>query len=179
MKKLLLATGILALSCMAFAGDEEAPEVEHPIVNVFAEVVKDLEVVKKDDVDFGVLIRGQQDKKQELAGHVYIKGEKEKKILVFAKDYNNANTTFTNIVDSNTIIPTVLYGKDTTNTKTDTMTSNLRIVVEDFALDSAGEKTLTIVGTTSATDNQEFGHYEGQIQVKVIYDSVHRPETQE
>lgn len=168
MKKLLLV-GLLVVSSMALAEVLDPEGASKKDVLVKARVVAPLNLEKRSDVEFGIVVKGQTDKVQEKEGEVKVTGIKDENIKVFATDGSKIN--YVEWKDENTTYPVKLkIGEGGENKE---MEANLKLALTNKGSlkgEVEGEETITIKGKVSASSTQEVGdNYQGTLSLKVMY----------
>lgn len=168
MKKLLILTGILALSITAFAAkttNYTGEAVEK--LEVKAKVIKPLTVTTT-PLDFGTVVQGQN--AQAENGKISIDGEPSNTVKIQlstdGSNYSDYTTTSYN-VDLKT-------GNGGTN---EVMTANLTVGNSaspegTVALDTNGKHELNVSGNVATAENQVTGDYKGYLHVKAKYNGV-------
>lgn len=164
MKKLLLLTGILALSAVAFGGDQQTDGYAYENVLVKATVIEPLKLEKTSDVDFGYMAKGTTKDAPEKNGALTVSGASEANVKIeFASDNNFATKLNITGAEVELTEKTTKAGGVKTVIKLDGATSN----DETFAL-TGGSKNFTLSGTADAT-NAASGSYEGTLYVRATY----------
>lgn len=173
MKKLLLVAGILALSTSVMGASSK--DWAEGTVNVKAKVVQPL-VLTTSDVDYGILLQGEQNKWAETVGTVKIEGTPREHVRLEVK--NGQNGSYETYKGPAWHVPVEL--------KTGAGTAANEKMTADITLFTAGEPgdlpaegrygmrsgklDFTINGPLSAADGQKPGEYTGEISVRAMYD---------
>lgn len=167
MKKLLILTGILALSAVAFGANSESTAE----VPVKAEVIKPLNVTKVQDLDFGVLFPGET-KTADTAkeGKINVDGNKNTNIKIEM----SADSSYSNSILNNLVVPLSATSGATMDATVSLKREDGLSVSNDevFNLGETGILNFNIGGSVVAATNQEVGSYEGTIHVKAKYDNL-------
>lgn len=172
MKKILFI-GMILLSKIIFA---ESNRTSEDTINVSVKVLKPLEVVTTQAVNFGVVMLGQIEKYNRDAGFVHVKGEPNSVIRLFAK--GNIQPEF---IEGDTPEPIysvklIRQGAHDINDPKEYMIANLGVLLlgADYegsrTLPNTGETDISIGGWLSARNDQTPGKYLGEISVRVMYE---------
>lgn len=164
MKKLLLATGILALSAVTFGAATDTSVTG--TVPVKAKVLKALSISNNNTVlDFGVMLQGDTNVTQVKKGEIHIEGTPNANITVEI----SGDQTYTDGTLAKTPVTLTEAGGNT-------MAANVGLegVASEttFALDGNGQKMFNVIGKIPAVaGNQVFGEYTGTLHVKAKYNN--------
>lgn len=179
MKKMLLIMGLLAVSGMAFGAQQGQATSTQPWVegevDVKARVVEDLKMTSTNTVvDFGTLLKGQQNKSEVTAGKLDISGGAGANIIITVKGPDDQNYQGTNEVSNGLSVNLKKDGTDVNNKLATTLKfsdkSNSVITDKVVSLDEAGSYTININGTASAEATQVVGDYSEKVFVKAQYE---------
>lgn len=173
MKKLLLVTGVLALSLSAFA--TSAHDAKEATVEVKAKVVQPL-VIETTPLDYGIMIPGET-KWGDTPGTVKITGTSGENIKFSVKtskeanyeDYKGPKQKFnvTLLTGDGSAENQKLKTELTLFTPGDQGDS---LDGKTITLDSKGEKTFLVNGPATASQNQAHGEYKGLVYVRAMYE---------
>ena len=173
MKKILLITGIIALSLSAFA--TSAHDAKEATVEVKAKVVKPLDI-KTTPLDYGIMIP-EEEKWGDTPGTVTITGTRGENIKFFVKESEEAGyKEYEGPKQKHNVILTTGEG----NSENQKLKTELTLFTPGdqgdsldtgvLLLDNEGKKEFLVDGPAKASQNQEHGEYKGKIFVKAMYE---------
>lgn len=173
MKKLLLVTGVLALSLSAFATSEH--DAKEATVEVKAKVVQPLDI-KTTPLDYGIMIPGET-KWGDTPGTVKITGTRGENIKFSVKTSKEAEYEAYKGPDQKFNV-TLLTGDG--NSDDQKLKTELTLFTPGdsgdllkpgvLILDNEGKKEFLLNGPATASQNQEHGEYKGLVYVKAMYE---------
>lgn len=172
MKKLLLATGIMALSLSALgAGALDAKEAT---VEVKAKVVQPLDI-KTTPLDFGIMIPGER-KWGENPGTITITGTEGENIKFFVKESEQTGyKEYAGPKKEYNVTLITNEGKGENQKLETELTLFTPGAVGDsvesgvLVLEKDGKKEFMVNGWANASQNQEHGEYKGKVYIKAMY----------
>lgn len=173
MKKLLLVTGVLALSLSAFA--ISANDAKEATIEVKAKVVQPLDI-ETTPLDYGIMIPGET-KWGETPGTVKITGTRGENIKFFIKESEEAGyKKYEGPQQRYNVTLTTGDG----NSENQKLKTELTLVTPGdqgdsldtgvLILDNEGKKEFLLDGPATASQNQEHGEYKGLVYVKAMYE---------
>lgn len=174
MKKLLLLTGIMALSATIFGAAVKDPAEAQ--VDVKAKVVKPLAISEATAVDFGYMAVSET-KHEETPGKVTITGIEGKLIRIEVKPSEEAGyVKYTGPMQTFDVTLTTGSGTASNEKLGTTLTMFTRgasgddIEAGTYILEAGGRKEFVVGGTATASATQKEGDYTGKLYIRAKYD---------
>lgn len=178
MKKLLLLTGIMALSMATFAATTKAEkfaDAVEGVVNVKAKVVAPLQIVVAKELDFGTMIQGETITHEsnvplDILGTtgqkllIEIKTSKEEEYVKYTGSTHKFNVILkigTGATDEEKL--TTELSMFTAGAPGDDTTNGI------YVLEAGNKKEFMIGGTAEAKTNQAVGDYTGELYIRAKY----------
>lgn len=173
MKKILLLTGIMALSLTSFSAGS-ALDAKEASVDIKAKVVQPLDI-KTTPLDFGMMIPGET-KWGDVNGIVDITGTPGENIKIYVKESEEAGyKDHAGPREVYNVTLTTGTGEATNEKLPTELTLFTPGIAGDqpeqgvFLLEKDGKKVFTVNGWAKAGANQKVGEYKGKIYVKAMY----------
>ena len=186
MKKMLLLVGMLAVSGLAFSEEVSMGGNDHKALNateekqieVKAKVVAPIAIQKVENVDFGIIVKGQTQGKTypDKFGGFEVKGEKNQAIAIYVKDDDG---TYEKATSPKSIYNVALVkdggSASNANEKIDATMNVLpegeSYGAENMTLPEDGIKRFSVGGITAPIGmDHEVGEYKGYLHVKAQYE---------
>lgn len=190
MKKMLLLVGMLAVSGLAFAKEEIKPNptigpefgaanaTKEESIEVKARVIAPIAIQNVENVDFGIIVKGQTQGKTypDKHGAFEVKGEKNQTIAIYVKDDDG---TYKKAASPKKIYNVALVkdGGSASNAKQkidaimNVLPEGESYGAENMTLPESGIKRFSVSGETKPiTMDHEIGEYRGYLHVKAQYE---------